>query len=110
MNLNYELFMEKEFDESFMYSIYLNQYIQDMNSIKTLFLTKRIHPCKFKTGTKNGTNTKMEGIYYLPHINDSPILNDIDLSQNIMITGPNAAGKTTIVKALLINLLMSQQL
>jgi energy-coupling factor transporter ATP-binding protein EcfA2 len=103
MNLNYELFMEKEFDESFMYSIYLNQYIQDMNSIKTLFLTKRIYPCKFKNGTK------MEGIYYLPHINDSPILNDIDLSQNIMITGPNAAGKTTIVKALLINLLMSQQ-
>lgn len=108
MNLNYELFMEKEFDESFMYSIYLNQYIQDMNAIKSLFLTKRIYPCKFKNGdTKNGT--KMQGIYYLPHINDSPVLNDIDLSQNIMITGPNAAGKTTIVKALLINLLMSQQ-
>lgn len=103
MNLNYEIFMEKEFDESFMYSIYLNQYIQDMNSMKQLFIAKRIHPCKFKL------NTKMQGIYYLPHINDSPVLNDIDLSQNIMITGPNAAGKTTIVKALLINLLMSQQ-
>jgi DNA mismatch repair ATPase MutS len=51
----------------------------------------------------------MEGMYYLPHINEKPVLNDIDLSQNIMITGPNAAGKTTILKSLLINLLMSQQ-
>jgi DNA mismatch repair ATPase MutS len=42
-------------------------------------------------------------------MNENPVLNDIDLSQNIMITGPNASGKTTILKALLINLLMSQQ-
>jgi len=108
MNLNYEIFMEKDFDISFMYSIYLNQYIQDVNSMKKLMITKHIHSCKFrKIGSNHGT--KMEGIYYLPHIHNSPILNDIDLSNNIMITGPNASGKTTIVKALLINLLMSQQ-
>jgi len=102
MNLNYEIYMEKEFDTSFMFSIYLNQYIKDMNSLK-LLVKKKIHKCKFRK------NTKMDGMYYLPHINDNPVLNSIDLSQNIMITGPNAAGKTTILKALLINLLMSQQ-
>jgi DNA mismatch repair ATPase MutS len=85
-----------------MYSIYLNQYIQDINLIKSLVKNK-IHKCKFKT------NTKMYDMYYLPHINESPVLNDIDLSQNIMITGPNASGKTTILKSVLINLLMSQQ-
>jgi hypothetical protein len=102
MNLNYELFMVKDFDESFMYSVYLNQYIQDMNSMKSL-CRKKIHKCKFKK------TTKISGMYYLPHINESPVLNNIDLSQNIMITGPNASGKTTILKALLINLLLSQQ-
>ena len=102
MNLNYEIYMEKRFDTSFMFSIYLNQYIQDMNSLK-LLVKKKIHKCKFRK------NTKISGMYYLPHINESPVLNDIDLSQNIMITGPNAAGKTTILKSLLINLLMSQQ-
>jgi hypothetical protein len=102
MNLNYELFMEKDFDNSFMFSIYLNQYIQDVNSMKVLIKNK-INRCKFRK------NTKIEGMYYLPHINETPVINDIDLSQNIMITGPNAAGKTTILKALLINLLMSQQ-
>jgi energy-coupling factor transporter ATP-binding protein EcfA2 len=102
MNLNYELFMEKQFDESFMFSIYLNQYIKDMNSLK-LLIKKKIHKCKFRK------NTKMEGMYYLPHINDTPVLNSIDLSQNIMITGPNAAGKTTILKSTLINIIFTQQ-
>ena len=102
MNLNYEIFMDKEFDNSFMFSVYLNQYIHDIQSMK-LLTKKKIYKCKFRK------NTKIEGMYYLPHMNENPVLNDIDLSQNIMITGPNASGKTTILKALLINLLMSQQ-
>ncbi len=102
MNLNYEIFMDKEFDNSFMFSVYLNQYIHDIQSMK-LLVKKKIYKCKFRK------NTKIEGMYYLPHINEKPVLNNIDLSQNIMITGPNASGKTTILKALLINLLMSQQ-
>lgn len=102
MNLNYEIYMVQEYDESFMYSVYLNQYIQDVNSLKSL-TRKKLNKCNFKK------NTKISGMYYLPHINESPVLNTIDLSQNIMITGPNASGKTTILKALLINLLMSQQ-
>jgi hypothetical protein len=102
MNLNYELYMDSRLDDSLMYSIYLNQYIQDIQSLKKM-VKKKIHKCTF------GKNTKMQGMYYLPHINETPVLNDIDLSQNIMITGPNASGKTTILKALLINLLMSQQ-
>ena len=102
MNLNYEIFMDKEYDKSFMFSVYLNQYIHDIQSMK-LLVKKKIHKCKFRK------NTKIEGMYYLPHIHESPVLNNIDLSQNIMITGPNASGKTTILKSLLINLLMSQQ-
>jgi len=102
MNLNYEIYMSTDFDKSFMYSVYLNQYIVDINTLKSLVKIK-IHKCKFRK------NTKIEGMYYLPHIQESPILNNIDLSQNIMITGPNASGKTTILKSLLINLLMSQQ-
>jgi len=105
MNLNYEIYMESTNDKAFMFSIFLNQYITDVNSIKSLVKTK-INKCKFN---KDNCITKLEGMYYLPLINETPVLNDIDLSQNIMITGPNASGKTTILKALLINLLMSQQ-
>jgi hypothetical protein len=35
--------------------------------------------------------------------------NTISLAKNIVVTGPNASGKTTIVKAILLNSLLSQQ-
>ena len=104
MNLNYELFIKQEYHESFMFSIYLQQYIQDVNHIKSLGL----HKCKFIN--KMNKCTKLTSMYYLPHIQETYVTNDIDLSQNIIITGPNASGKTTILKSLLINLLLSQQI
>ena len=38
------------------------------------------------------------------------ITNDIDLRKNIILTGPNAAGKTTLLKSSIINLLFIQQI
>lgn len=40
---------------------------------------------------------------------DTSITNTISLDKNISITGPNASGKTTVIKAVLINSLLSQQ-
>ena len=46
---------------------------------------------------------------YHPTI-ENPVKNSINMKKNIIITGPNAAGKTTTIKATIINLLLSQQL
>jgi DNA mismatch repair ATPase MutS len=43
-------------------------------------------------------------------INEKPITNNCRLDKNILITGPNAAGKTTILKTTLFNIILSQQL
>ena len=40
---------------------------------------------------------------------DASVGNTISLDKNISITGPNASGKTTVIKAVLINSLLSQQ-
>jgi len=42
---------------------------------------------------------------------DNPITNDISLNNNILIiTGPNAAGKSTFIKSLTINIILAQTL
>jgi DNA mismatch repair ATPase MutS len=41
---------------------------------------------------------------------DNPVKNTVSLEKNLLITGPNAAGKTTVLKSLLINLIMGQQI
>lgn len=45
-----------------------------------------------------------------PLLNDKQISNPISLDKNIIITGPNAAGKTTYVKSILSNVILSQTL
>ncbi|MAT09992.1 MAG: hypothetical protein CMM02_03200 [Rhodopirellula sp.] len=43
-----------------------------------------------------------------PLLNNNQVSNPINLSKNIIITGPNAAGKTTYVKSILSNVILSQ--
>ena len=43
-----------------------------------------------------------------PNIDTNPIVNNIKIENNIIITGPNAAGKSTFIKSIAINLLLSQ--
>ena len=102
MNLYYDFFMNPDHNSTILYSFYLNQYNTDMISVKKLIDDKKINACKFKN------YTKMKKMYYLPHI-DSAVTNDIVLKKNLAISGPNASGKTTILKSLLLNAIMSQQ-
>lgn len=43
-----------------------------------------------------------------PYLDINPVLNDININKNIVITGPNAAGKSTFIKTILLNCLLSQ--
>jgi hypothetical protein len=104
MHLYYDIYFNDSYHNTFMYSIFLNQYDADISALNTHVKSKKLNKCKF------GSKTKMNKMYYLPHIENSPIRNNIELDKNIIITGPNASGKTTILKAILINTLLSQQI
>ena len=57
--------------------------------------------------------TKLFGQIYAPlnsHNPDKVIANDVILDKQLVITGPNAAGKTTVIKSTLFNIIISQQL
>ena len=63
-----------------------------------------------KTNKKQNKNiTSFQNIYYPPLMNNNPVKNNVILDKNIVITGPNAAGKTTIIKSLLFNIILVQQ-
>ena len=62
--------------------------------------------------TKTGV-TKLFGQIYAPlnsHNPDKVIANDVILDKQLVITGPNAAGKTTVIKSTLFNIIISQQI
>jgi energy-coupling factor transporter ATP-binding protein EcfA2 len=103
MSLYHDIYFNDEYHRTFMYSIYLNQYDKDISALNNKVREKKIHKCRFSSVTK------MRHMYYLPHLEENPVKNHIHLEKNIIITGPNASGKTTILKAAMINVLMSQQ-
>ena len=47
--------------------------------------------------------------YYGAHLNSDKVTNDVKLDKSMIITGPNASGKTTTLKSTLINILITQQ-
>ena len=65
---------------------------------------------KSSTSSKhsNKKHTSFKQLYY-PH-HETPIKNDVVINKKIIITGPNAAGKTTIIKSTLMNIILSQQI
>jgi hypothetical protein len=60
--------------------------------------------------------TKLTSQIYAPlktrehHNNMAVIANDVSLDKQLVITGPNAAGKTTVIKTTLFNIILSQQI
>ena len=103
MNIYYEIFMDDIHHKNMLYSFNLCQYMNDMSQLCKYVKTKKINKCKF------GKTTQIKDGYYLPYIQENFKPNNIQLSNNILITGPNAAGKTTMIKSLLINTILSQQ-
>jgi hypothetical protein len=59
--------------------------------------------------------TKIESQVYAPlkagdNDNTTVVANDVVLDKQLIITGPNAAGKTTVIKTTLFNIILSQQI
>ena len=99
----YELFMDNKYNESMLFSFGLYGYISNLQSLKLHLKNKSMASCKF------GKETKFKKAYYAALINDKPVKNSYKIINNEIITGPNAAGKTTMLKSTLFNIICSQQ-
>jgi len=113
----YKLYNDKIYENAFLYSFGFNGYIDCLSGIKQnikkhhLHFTSFIHPTSNNPSKNKLKKQKMiiKNNYYCVLKNNNPIKNNINLNKNIIITGPNASGKTTVLKSIMINLILSQQ-
>ena len=99
----YRLNMNTDYLNSLKYSYGFISYIDNLNSLQRHIKNKKMNFCKY---SKNKTSFEKA---YFPNV-DNPISNSYDLNKKILITGPNAAGKTTLLKTTLFNIILSQQI
>ena len=104
----YELYDNKELNDSLVYSFGFNGYLDNISGLSNNISNKNMNKAIFNN-TKTGTNV-FKKAFYPSLIHKSPITNSYNLKKNMIITGPNASGKTTLLKTTLINVLLSQQI
>jgi len=125
----YELHDDVRYNEAFIYSFGFNGYIDCIEGLSNNIKERKVSFANFidnnKSDNKNAIvkkkeerkkieKTKKKNIifknsYHACLKDDSPVKNTVKLNKNIIITGPNASGKTTILKSTLINIIFSQQ-
>lgn len=102
----YELHTNKEYDDAIMFSIGFNGYIDALEGLQQNIVERKINYASFISKSKKSV---FKNSYYACLKDANPIKNTIKFSKNLIITGPNASGKTTILKTTLINIILSQQ-
>ena len=103
MQCFYQLYRNTDFHMNLQYTFGFNGYIDNLNGIRQNIALKQMNNCKFK---KNKT-TKFVNAYF--PVNEQPVKNTYKLDKHLLITGPNAAGKTTLLKTTIFNIIISQQ-
>jgi DNA mismatch repair ATPase MutS len=89
-----------------MYSFGFNGYLDCIVGLQQNIEQGKINYTQF-TNKKNKNLFKEN--YYACLKDKKHVKNNIKLNKNLIISGPNASGKTTIIKSVLINIIVSQQ-
>ena len=111
----YELYNDETYNTSLLYSFGFCGYIDNIEGLldnignKFMNYTKFIDKDLKKMKKGRDRTTIFNNSYYPALIFNNPVKNTYKFKKNLIITGPNASGKTTILKSALINVIISQQ-
>jgi len=98
----YSLHSVAEYKLCLQYAVSFEGYRSNLESLAEQISQKTIH-----FGAFNADKTVFKNQHYPTHTDS--VLNTIDLKKNLIITGPNASGKTTQLKTTAINIIFTQQ-
>jgi hypothetical protein len=105
MKCFYYLYNDEQLHETLQYSFGLNGYIDNLNGMRMNVILKTLNASTFKK-----KKTKFAKAYFPSLLNENPVKNSYTLDKHMIITGPNAAGKTTLLKTTIFNIILSQQI
>ena len=104
MKYFYTIYDDLDLENILNYSFGFNGYMDNMKGLYKNLSNEKIHLAKFK---EKKNILKFKKLYH-PSI-ENPVKNDVNFKKNKIITGPNAAGKTTILKSTILNTIFCQQ-
>ena len=114
MKCFYYLNKNDSFISSLYFSFGFNGYVKNIETLQKYVSNKVMNYCSYN----NNKPTNFENAYFANLNNietiEKPcvkiVKNSYKLDKNIIITGPNASGKTTLLKSTLFNIILCQQI
>jgi hypothetical protein len=106
----YEIYSSNDYGAALKYSFDFEGFVNNLQGISDNFLREKVGIADFYDATDlSGNALQMKDQFYPALIDEIYITNDATLDKNMIITGPNAAGKTTFLKTTVINVIFTQQ-
>ena len=119
----YELHSDTDYEEAIMYSLGFNGYMDCIEGLQTNIVNGKLNFALFIKENKKSVfrnsyyaclsksmnDDRPDNIQLSKNAINKPVKNNIKFKKNHIITGPNASGKTTILKSTLINIIFTQQ-
>lgn len=101
----YQLHSDTELESALRYSIGFEGYIDNLSGIEENLSAGVVSYATFSDTAR----CEFRQQYYPAYANCKHVKNDCDLRKNMIITGPNASGKTTVLKTTIMNVIFTQQ-
>jgi hypothetical protein len=101
----YQIHSDPEYEHSIKYAVGFDGFMRTLVGVSDTIQTNKTAFATF--GTENQCVLTKQ--YYPAYANTKHTKNSCDLTTNMVITGPNASGKTTMLKTTLLNIIMTQQ-
>jgi len=105
MKCFYHIYENPNYENSIRFSMGFEGYIDNINGIYDNVKSGNVCFSEFDMNSKCEINEQ----YYPPLIDENPVKNTCKFDKNMIISAPNKAGKTTILKTSAINIIFSQQ-
>lgn len=104
----YTLYSNEDYAAALQYSFGFHGYFLTLRGIYENIATGSIAFATFESKEED-KGLVIKDQYYPALANETFVTNDANLSKNLVITGPNAAGKTTFLKTTMLNIIFTQQ-
>lgn len=101
----YELHSNPVYEESIRYSFGLEGFLDNLRGVKMHIENGHVAMATYDHQSACTFNAQ----YYPPYFGQDHVKNTCTLDRKMIITGPNASGKTTLLKTTTINVIFSQQ-
>lgn len=107
LKLYYIVYSNTDYENTIAYTMNFDGYINNLYQLRQSIEGGFINYAEFQNDTTH--KCEFNDMYYPAISHTEPIKNDLSMDKNIIISAPNKAGKTTFIKATLLNIIFTQQ-